>query len=153
MIEIQNVSNVTLDDLVNMLLDEKKQPFKIYVPKSTQLFASSHEDIANDYAMLAFAGQKLNEVADEFSYYYVSPSEHDSVLFEVKVKDIRRLAEVILFISTGYNNVAVDEETDYYGEVYDFIEKVENREINPICPDFIEDYQDHAGVTDEGNNE
>ena len=152
MIEIQNVSNTTLDDLVNMLLDEKKQPFKIYVPKFTQLFASSHEDIANDYAMLAFAGQKLNEVADEFSYYYVPPSDHDSVLFEVKAKDIRRLAEVILFISTGYNNEAENEETDYSGEVYDFIEKVEKRTINPICPDFIEDYQDHV-VTDEGNNE
>lgn len=141
MIEIQNISNATIDDLVNLLLDEKTQPFEIYVPKSTQLFASSNENIANDYAMLAFAGQKLNEVADEFSYDYVSPSDHDSVLFEIKAKDIKALAEVILFISYGYNNESEGEEVYYSDEVYDFIEKVEGGKVVPVCPDFIEDYQ------------
>jgi len=104
MIEIQKISNATIEDLLNLLFAEKEQPFEIYVPKSTQLFASTNEDIATDYAMLAFAGQKLSEIADEFSYNYVSPTNHDSVLFEIKTDDIKQLAETILFISYGYNN-------------------------------------------------
>lgn len=153
MIEIQNINSTTIDDLLNLLLDEKTQPFEIYVPKSTQLFASSNKDIANDYAMLAFAGQKLSEVADDFSYYYVSPSDHDSVLFEIKAKDIKRLAETILFISYGYNNEPEDEEIYYSDEVYDFIEKVEEGNTLPICPDFIEDYRVYSQVPDEKDDD
>ena len=143
MIEIQDINNATIDDLINLLLDEKVQPFEIYVPKSTQLFASTYEDVANDYAMLAFAGQKLNEVADDFSYHYVSPSEHESILFEVKTNDINRLAKSILFVSYGYNNEPHNEEIDYLDYVYDFIEKVNVNEIVPACPDFIEDYREY----------
>lgn len=142
MIEIQNISNVTIDDVVNLLLDEKMQPFKIYIPKSTELFASSNEDIANDYAMLAFAGQKLNEVADKFSYGYVSPSEYDSVLFAIEAKDIKLLAATILFISYGYNNESEDEKVYYLDEVYNFIESVEKGKIVPVCSDFIVNYQE-----------
>jgi hypothetical protein len=72
MIEIQEIKNVTTEDIINLLLDEKKQPFEIYVPKSTQLGFSSNENITDDYAMLAFAGQKLSEAANDFSYNYVS---------------------------------------------------------------------------------
>lgn len=39
--------------------------------------------------MLAYAGQKLSEVADEFSYDYVSPSNHESVLFEIKTNNVK----------------------------------------------------------------
>lgn len=153
MIEIQNISNTTIDDLVNLLLDEKTQPFEIYVPKSTQLFASSNEDIANDYAMLAFAGQKLSEVADEFSYYYVSPSDHDSILFEIKAKDLKPLAETILFISYGYNNEPEGEEIYYLDEVYDFIEQVEEDKSSAVCPDFIEGYREYSQVTDDKDDD
>lgn len=153
MIEIQDISNTTIDDLVNILLDEKMQPFEIYVPKSTQLFASTYEDIANEYAMLAFAGQKLSEVADEFSYYYVSSTDHKSVLFEIKTKDIKQLAETILFISYGYDNEPEDEEIYYLDEVYDFIEKVKSDKIIPVCPDFIEDYQEYIEQANNSKND
>lgn len=153
MIEIQNISNAKIDDLVNLLLDEKTQLFEIYVPKSTQLFASTYEDIANEYAMLAFAGQKLSEMADEFSYYYVAPTTHESVLFEIKTNDIKQLAETILFLSYGYDNEPEGEEIYYLYEVYDFIEKVKSEEIVPVCPDFIEDYQEYIEQADNGEND
>ena len=143
MIEIQNIRNATIDDVVNLLLEERTQLFEIHIPKSTKLFASLNEDIANDYAMLAFAGQKLNEVADEFLYNYISPSEHYSILFEIRTKDIKQLAGAILFISYGYNNEPEGEKIYYLDQVYDFIEKVEAGIITPVCPDFIEDYQEY----------
>jgi hypothetical protein len=149
MIEIQDVQTNDIDDIINRLLGEKEQPFEIYVPKSTQTFASSNRDIANDYAMLAFVGQKLNEVADDFTYYYVSPSAHDSVLFEVKTKKIKQLAETILNISYGYSNDSEEDEIYFLDDVYDFIEKVTTGEVISVCPEFIEDYQEYNGYADE----
>lgn len=143
MIEIQDIQTNDINNIIDLLLDEGKQPFEIYIPKSTQAFASSNNNIANDYAMLAFAGQKLNEVAHDFEYYYVSPSDHSSVLFEIKTDNIKQLAETILNISYGYDNES--EGGDYLDEVSDFIEKVVSGKIAPTCPDFIEDYQEYNG--------
>jgi hypothetical protein len=153
MIEIQEIKNAVAEDIINLLLAENEQPFEIYVPKSTQLFFSSNENIADDYAMLAFAGQKLSEIADEFSYNYISPANHNSVLFEIKTSDIKQLSEIILFISFGYNNEPEDEEIYYLDEVYDFIDKVNAGEITPVCPDFIEDYQEYATQVDEDDSD
>jgi hypothetical protein len=148
MIEVQEIKNLTTEDIVTLLLNEKEQPFEIYVPKSTQLFASTNEDIATDYAMLAFAGQKLDEVADEFSYDYVSPINHDSVLFEIKTNDIKQLSEIILFISNGYNNDPEGEEIYYLDEVYDYLEKIKTGDTIPVCLDFIDDYQEYYEQAD-----
>lgn len=144
MIELQDIQTNSVDDIINLLLEEEQQPFEIYVPKSTQLYFSTSEDIANDYAMLAYAGQKLNEIADEFSYDYVSPSNHESVLFEIKTNNVKQLAETILNLSYGYSNDPAEEEIYYLDDVYDFIEKVIAKEISPVCSDFIEDYQGYA---------
>lgn len=144
MIELQNIRTNNIDNIINLLLDEKKQPFEIYVPKSTQLNFSISEDIANEYAMLAYAGQKLSEGMDEFSYDYVSPSDHKSVLFEIKTNNIEQLAETIFNLSYGYNNEPEGEEIYYFDDVYDFIEKVLKKEIIPVCSDFMEDYQEYA---------
>jgi hypothetical protein len=154
MIEIQKIENVTTEDITNLLLNEKEQPFEIYVPKSTLLFSSSSEEIAIDYAMLAFAGQKLSEVADKFSYNYVPPAYHDSVLFKVETNKIKQLSEIILFISYGYNNDAPeDEEMDYPTEVDDFIDQVNAGKIFPACPDFIKDSQEYFKQADDDDEQ
>lgn len=143
MIEIQNIQNARAEDILNLLLAEKGQPFEIYVPKSTQLCFRPMKSIADDYAMLAFAGQKLSEAADEFSYSYISPVEHESILFEIKTNDIKQLAEAILLITYGYNNAPEDEEIYYLDEVYDFIDGVNKGEIIPVCPDFVNDHREY----------
>jgi hypothetical protein len=153
MIEIQKIKNLTTEDIINLLSDEKMQPFELYVPKSTQLFFSSNENIADDYAMLAFAGQKLSEIADEFSYSYISPANHDSVLFKIKTSDIKQLSEVILFISFGYNNEPENEEIYYLDNVYDFIDKVNAGEIIPVCPDFVKNYREYSTQVDEDDSD
>jgi hypothetical protein len=142
MIEIQKMTAKKESDIINLLLDEQQQPFKIYIPKSTALFSSTSSDIANDYAMLAFAGQKLSEVADSFDYHYVSPVNHESVLFEVETKNFNLLAKVLLYISHGYNDEST-EEVFYNDAVYDFIDKVNKGEVSSVCPDFIDDYLEY----------
>jgi hypothetical protein len=85
MIEVQEIRTSNIQEIVDMLLEQRSQPFEIYAPKSTQLHFSEQTAIADDYALLAYVGQRLKEVSDEFSYEYVSPNEHESVLFEVKL--------------------------------------------------------------------
>jgi len=142
MIEIKNIVNKKEKDIIDLLLDEKVQPFEIYIPKSTKLYFSESSAIADEYAMLTYAGQKLSDVSDKFDYWYVSPVDHKSVLFEVETKNIESLAKTILHLSYGYNNQS-EEESFFFDDVNDFIEKVESKKIIPACPDFIEDYEEY----------
>lgn len=146
MIEIQDIVNDKIEDIIDLLLNEKEQPFKVYIPKSTRLFFNESSEIANDYAVLAYAGQRLSEAAEEFNYWYISPVDHKSVLFEIKTNDIELLANTILYLSYGYNNQQ-EIGFSYLDEVYCFIEKVKSKEIIPVCPDFIEDYEEYNKET------
>ena len=142
------------EDVINLLLDQKEQPFNIYVTKSTLLYHSTYEDIANDYAMLAYAGQILNDASDNFEYNYVSVAEHSSVLFEVTAKDLEKLASVILELSYGYNNEPQDgEEIFYLDDVYQFIDDVKEGKIDAVCIDFIEDHEQYLKEADEQEKE
>ncbi len=102
------------------------------------------------FFLLAYVGQKLHDIADEFSYGYVSPNEHDSVLFEVKVRDIQVLAKVLLELSYEFANTVGDE---YMPRelIYDFIDKIQKSEIIPACPDFVDDFEsfNHSDVEEE----
>ncbi len=103
MIEIQDITTSNIQDIIDILQGESDQPYEIYAPKSTQLYFSEDSAISDDYALLAYVGQKLHDIADEFSYGYVGPNQHDSVLYEVKVKDIQVLAKVLLELSYQYS--------------------------------------------------
>lgn len=152
MIEIQDIKTDNINDIINSLLNKDTGLYEIFIPKLTQVFSSSNEDIANDYAMLAYAGQKLNEIAEDFRYYYVSPCDHKSVLFVIKASNIKQLAEIILHISYGYGNDSTKDETDYLDDVYDFIEKVQVGKVIPICSDFIEEYQKYNNHPNRDND-
>jgi hypothetical protein len=101
---------------------------------------SEQSAIADDYALLAYVGQRLNDVSDEFSYEYISPDKHESVLFEVKTNKIEKLAETLLELSYNFNNDPDPDEYIPFEDVNDFIDKVQALEITPACPDFIEVY-------------
>ncbi len=138
MIEIQEIKNTSKEDIIDLLLDEKNQPFKVFIPKETMLYHSTNQDIANDYAVLAFSGQKLSDASDSFEYSYVSPSEHESVCFKCKAKDFVKLAGAIYEISLWFCN-DFEEDEFYLDYVYDFIDNVRESKIKAICDNFVED--------------
>lgn len=142
MIEIQEIRTSNIQEIMDMLLGKKFQSFEIYAPKSTQLAFSGQFAIANDYALLAYVGQRLKDISDEFFYRYVSPNEHESVLFEVKTNNIEKLAETLLELSYNFNNEPDSDEYIPFEGVHDFIDKVQTLEIIPACPDFIEDFKE-----------
>lgn len=150
MIEIQNIVEMTEEDILNLLLAEKEQPFEIYVPKSTQLYSSTNRDIAIDYAMLAYSGQLLKDASNKFEYDSVSVENHGSVLFEVWAEDIPKLSEAILEISIGYNNEHEDYDDFYFHEnVEQFLDDSNNNQIIPACPDFVEIYNEYIEDEDD----
>jgi hypothetical protein len=146
MIEVQNIRNVDANDIVNLLLDEKQQPFQIYFFKETVLFSSSSEAIADDYARLSYTGYRLNQVANKIDYDVVLPQDHESILFEVDSKNIELLAEVLLELSYLYGNEPdnIEEEYDFWGDVYQYLDNLESGKETPICPEFFEIYQEYA---------
>lgn len=153
MIEIQNIIDATKEDIMNLLLSEEGNTFEIYIPKSTQMYFSSNENIAMDYAMLAYAGQKLKEVADEFEYNTVQPHQHNSVLFKIKPFSTEYLADALLEISYGYENDPELEQYPYMELVDQFISDVEDLKIIPACPDFIDYYNDFIKQVEDNDDE
>lgn len=154
MIEIQNIREMTEEDITNILLDQKKQSFEIYIPKSTQLYSSANRDIAIDYAMIAYSGQLLKDASDGFEYNPVSVAEHKSVLFEISGNDIPKLAKAILEISIGYNNEHEDYDELYFHEnVEQFLENSNNNQIIPACPDFVEIYNEYIEEEEEDGDD
>ncbi|KYH05860.1 hypothetical protein A1704_12260 [Chryseobacterium cucumeris] len=142
MIEIQDIKTNNNNDIVNLLLDEE-QPFDIYFPKYTILFSSTNEDIAYDYARLAYVGYKLNLLSDNINYDVVHPHDHSSISFEITTKNIDSLASLLLELSYLYEN---DDESDleynFWDDVFQYIYEVENNISPPTCPEFIEIYHE-----------
>jgi hypothetical protein len=54
MFKLQNLSGFDISS-IEKVLSEEKQPFEVYLPKSTQQFFSANEAIADDYLLLAFS--------------------------------------------------------------------------------------------------
>lgn len=151
MIEVQNIRNVDAGDIVNLLLDEKQQPFQIYFPKETILSFNSHEDIADDYARLTYTGCRLNKVSDKIDYEIIYPQDDESVLFTIDSKNIELLAQTLLELSYLYGNEPDDseEEYNYWDNVYQFIDDIERGKEALVCPEFYKIYQEFSNPEDE----
>lgn len=140
MIEIQQLRELDLEQVINLLLEEKSQPYNIYIPKETQEFFSDREAISSDYANLAYSGQLLFNISEKFEYEEVSPTMHESVLFTIEAKNIESLASVLLHISYGYgNDHPEDDEFSYIEESLNYLGEIEHRDIKKIaCPYFVD---------------
>jgi hypothetical protein len=149
MLEIQDLKDLTIDDLVDLLTEEGAQPFEIAVPKSTQKFFSEDREIAIDYARLAYAGHRVHEISRSFEYTKIPPDAHESIIFTIEVADLKKLAETLLDISYGYINEPDDDELDYDDDVEGYLYDVEQGTIVPACPFFIDIYNEYISEEDE----
>lgn len=147
MIEIQDIKATNKGEIINTLLKEKTEQIDIYFPKHTVLFSSSYQDIAEDYAKLAYVGHRLSLVATKVSYEVVHPHEHHSVLFKIIPNNHDLLSEVLLELSYLYGNLieANGEEYSYSDTVYQYIHEVESGGYIPSCPEFVQIYQQYVG--------
>lgn len=140
MIEIQQLYELNLEQVIDLLLEEGTQPFEIYIPKETQLYFSDRAAISADYCDLAYAGQLLYDISEEFDYEEVSPELHESVCFTIKVKDIEKLAVSLLEISYGYVNDHPDDEDYSFVELSsNYLYEIEQGKIHKVaCQYFVD---------------
>jgi len=137
MIQLQDLKGLSKEEIVDLILDQKQQPFEIYIFKSTKKHFSDPRAIWLDYLYLSYTGQMLYNIANEFSYKEVPPEDHESVLFLIRVNDINELAETLLDICCGYENNPENGEFDYVVSAGEYLAEVESGEIKPACPYFI----------------
>ena len=150
MIEIRDLEGKVKSDVIDFLVEKRSTSFEIYIPKTTQKYFSENEAIAFDYAQLAYSGQLLKEVSDEFAYEKVPPELNESVLFKIETKKLDELAVVLLKISFGYVNDCDDEmyedtevACEFSEEVGQFLYEIEMKQIIPICEYFHQIYLEY----------
>ena len=147
MLEIEDLETLSKEEILKALAAEGSNSFEIAFGKSTQEFFSERNAISIEYANLAYVGQRLSEIASDFQYSEVPPAEHESVIFTITVSDIKLLAETLMEIAHGDIEDDEDEDFGFDEMILDFLDKVEQGEVNPACPYFIEVYKEYI---DEG---
>lgn len=144
MIELQNIQNAGKEEIIDLLLDEKRMPFEIYLPKTTVQFYNTNHDIALDYAKLCYCGHLLSAASDSFEYNFVQPGEFTSVLFIVSAADFTKLADAILEISKGFVNVDEEEdEFEFMENMSQYISDVEAGMQAIACESFYEVFKEY----------
>lgn len=143
MIEIRGIQTDNIKEIINKLSKERGKYIDLYFPKYTVLFSSSNEDIAYDYARLAYIGHRLNESSEILKYKVVQPHLHESILFQVSNGSLDRLGETLLDLSYLYENEGDEEIFDAREELYQYISDIEENKLQAVCPEFIEIYDEY----------
>lgn len=135
---------ITLKDLspkqISELIDSEGDIIKIYIPKTSVLHYSGREDIAHDYLLAAYAGQRLSEISDYFEYDRVPPEKHESILFKVSVSDRGAFSDVVINLTYlyGINEDRDADELELLESISQFEEDIEGGKVIPSCPYFID---------------
>lgn len=146
MIDVLTLQGKTQTEVIDLILDHGTQPIEVSVPKNTQAFFSDRDDIALDYAFLAYAGQLLHDVADTFEYEKVSPDLHASVVFSVTTTRMTELADVLMDIFLGYGSNQYEDEDDvqdieeqvFVLRIEHFMDEVKAKKLKPACKYFYD---------------
>lgn len=144
MFDIEDLKDKTVDEIVDLLLEQQSQPFEFVIPKGTQQFFSESDAVAAEYINLAYVGQRLHDISTSFDYSELAPAESGNIFFRVTTSNFKELAETLLEISYGYVNDSDDPEFIYAELVEDFLRKIENATIIPACPYLVQTYKEFS---------
>lgn len=142
MIDILSIQGKTQAEVIDLILDQGKQPMGILVAKMTDE-DSDRDDIATEYGSLAYYGQQLADVSDSFVYQHIAPDDDTPVQFTVSTSRITELAETLLDICAA---VSADPEEDF-PDIDDlvpsmlrdlFLEDVMAKKLKPACKYFYD---------------
>ncbi len=136
-VALKDFSSTQISELVD---SEAGEIIEVHVPKTSKLYFSERQDIAYDYILAAYAGQKLSEISFFFEYEEVPPALHESILFQIKVADKDVLALVIMDLTYLYdiNEDSEADEIEQLENISEFEGDIETKKIIPACPYFIE---------------
>lgn len=113
-IKLNEFANYSSNDFYQFLLTHNETEFMIIIPKNDSKERFDNYFILIDYYYTTYAGEILNNVADNFSYYTPSPKTTESFFFKFTCKGFDALADALHFILIG---LGFDDDT-LGGELY-----------------------------------
>jgi len=138
-INIKEFGGYDIDEFKEFLIAQNANEFKITLPKEGVLFYSAHNELAREFAIAAYIGQRLSEISSEFKYYSAPLADLGEFTFEIETKKLNELAGILHFLSAGYGNSEFSEPLDLSSEVASFIK--ENKDLDKVvCTDLLETY-------------
>ena len=152
MIDIVDTEGFDLKDFENLVTEQLKDnnQIEVYIPKYTQQFFNSAEDIAEDYLTLSTVGHILNKASTSFQYEKVAPALHQSVKFTLTAKDKKEFIKVLQEISFFYTDNLETSGDDDYDDFFisetkgEFLDFAENNTI--ACPYFYDIYLEYQQI-------
>lgn len=108
-INIDEFKGHNQETLHKFLMQQKESVFEIIIPKLSNALKEENFEICWEYQLLAYAGQKLYEIADSFAYNVPSVYKERPFIFEVEITDIEKFADLLFTICTVFNG---EEETE-----------------------------------------
>lgn len=138
-IDISELHNYSVEDWQDYLKEKQSEKYVIYLPKETLYGYSDKVDIAIEYGIAAFIGEKLKGASEEFSYHVPDPSQQESFDFTIKPKSHEELAEILALITTGITSDDEEAESDFHEEVSGYLYGA--NQDNVACPELLEVYK------------
>jgi hypothetical protein len=140
-IKIEEFEGYDIDEFTEFLLAQNDDQFEIISQKDGVLFFSPHNELAREFAIAAYIGQRLSEISSTFSYTGASLADAGEFTFQIKTKKIDELADILFLFSGGFGNSELSEPIDLASEVSHFIETTKPKDA--ACVDLLETYHEY----------
>lgn len=114
-------------------LEGEEDEVKLMVPKKTALYQNSHLDIANEYMDMMLLGQRLCELADEFSYEISPMNRKGHYVFYVRQWDRVALA-ALLALLVAMQEGDIEKQEEFTSEAGDLLGMGDRMEL--ACYDY-----------------
>jgi|GEM_PF-2820544 len=116
------------------LMKANETEYCIIYPKEFH-FGKGQNYIFPDYMLASYVGQKLYEIAKNFTYNVPSINTKAPFQFHITITDIEQFAEVLFYIACKnlYDNDNIDIYDDFIQDATIWCDKIEEPEIEVAC--------------------
>ncbi len=101
-INIHDLKNFTPKLILEYLADTKGSAFEIHIPPDQVDPDDNNFSIFWMFHTAAYAGQRLHNISETFSYYVPCPGTKENFIFRITINDKPKLAHCLAFIISGY---------------------------------------------------
>jgi hypothetical protein len=138
-LNLSQFTQYTNNQFYKFLLTQNQTRYHIIVPKSIDE-GSEYFDITilADYFYITYAGELLNNISENFSYFTPYPPSSDPFFFKFTCSNLDALADVLFFLSKGLEldveNFDLPVHDKFKEEAHHFFtQALEDDDTNPVC--------------------
>ncbi|OIR07655.1 hypothetical protein GALL_103200 [mine drainage metagenome] len=137
-INLSEFAKYTDGELYKYLLTQNQTSYHITVPKTPGITRFLDTTILADYYYITYAGELLNNISENFSYFTPDPLLPDPFFFKFTCNNVDELTDVLFYLSKGLelhiDNFLLPLNDKFKDEAHEFIAKaLEEDDTNPAC--------------------